>query len=116
MNNSKVASVADSGVYQNGNGYERVEMVTHWDPHDSRRLARVSIRVDRRPSGSHADVEVWTGDNGGWQTLITWSPVRFWSAMPGFDRAGSDETKRLTLRLTEQLVAELVILAETSNI
>lgn len=112
--NTTVASVADSGVYAAGDGYERLELFTHWDPRNPRRVARIHIRIDRQPSKSYANVDIWT--EHGFICVISWSSLRFWGDLPGYDRAHSPETARLVRRLTEQLVTELLVLADVSDI
>lgn len=104
--------LSDSGVFQSGEGYERVILVNSWHPDKPRHLGRLHIRVDRIPAESFAVAETWTTD-GGWMPMIEFSPHDFWPEMPGYLRWAKDTSDVKTRRLSGELLTELVRLMNT---
>lgn len=107
--------VADSKVYQSGQGYERLVLIKGWNPAEERHLARLWIRVDRNPSDSFAKAEAWTED-GGWQVIVTFPPNEFWTEMPGYLRWANDTSEAKTRQLMDRLTAALVEVAKAGDL
>lgn len=98
--NTKIHS--DSGIYQSGEGYERLIMITNWLPSNPGRVARIHIRVDRNPLESYARVESWK--DGGWTPIFDLAPNEFWYSMPGYLRWTNDRSVQSTITLARRLV------------
>lgn len=117
LDNTKVVNVlTDSGVYTEGEGYERVILVNKWHPDNDRLMARVSIRVDRLPGDSHALGEVWISASQTWLPLIKFAPQDFWPVMPGYLRWANDTSDEKTWSLAAQIMDELIDLAEQTDL
>ncbi len=101
-----VTIVADSGVYQQKQGYERLMLVSHWNPEDDMQLARIWIRVDRIPAESFAQADIYTLD-GGFQKVVVIPHQDWWWDMPGYLRWAQDTSGVKTHRLATRLVDEL---------
>lgn len=99
--------VGDTLCYRHGEGYDRTVIYSHWDDLEPRRLAKASIRVDRRPENSFAHIHVWTS-SGGWQFVSAIGPGDFWPRMPGYTRDKSINADRDTLNLADELLDALI--------
>lgn len=101
----------DSGVYQEGQGYERLILVRGWDTDEPQRLARIHIRVDRVPDLSFARLVAYehpiTLDEQP-AVNISLPPADFWREMPGYLRWANDSSEDKTWALAERLVKILV--------
>jgi hypothetical protein len=95
----------DSEVLRNDEGYERVLILNHWHPADSRRMAQVHIRVHRLPHKSLAEASVWS--SGGWQTIVTHHPDDFWFDMPSYERYKQQRVIVKTDTLATRLMHDL---------
>lgn len=106
--------LADTEVYQDGEGYERVLLVIGWDPANERRIAKIHIRVDRVPGNSFALGSVWT--THGWVPFLSRNSVLFWSLMPGYTRWKQDHAESKTFGLAVEIVDRLRVVAESSDL
>lgn len=105
---------SDTGVYREGQGYERVLVVTDWHREQKSWLAQVHIRVDRNPTDSFAEGSVWLGQSTrtvgrepGWEPVHATNPVDWWRTMPGYLRWSHDTSDRDTLRLAAELMTRM---------
>lgn len=95
----------DSGIYVEGEGYERVVMVDNWDDRDPTRIAQFTIRVDRTPLRSKANID--TRVHGEWVPAGNIPPYMWWYDMPGYTRAGQRRTDSATMELVDKMSATL---------
>lgn len=104
VNDDYKSVVTDSGVYQLGEGYERVMMIHT----PENRLVKAELRVDRAPEKSFARGHIWIHEKG-WEPLVVISPNDFWRDMPGYLRWANDrsdvESFRLSARIFEEILA-----------
>lgn len=107
--------LTDSGVYEQGEGYERVVIINGWHPDKKRMMAKFHIRVDRVPGHSFANTEVWTGERG-WQVVAMVDHRDFWQTMTGYRRWANDRSDQDTQRLASDMVADLVALVEDREV
>lgn len=107
--------LADSEVFQQGQGYERAIIVSEWNPHDLKHMALLHMRVDRNPMDSFARASVWTV-NSGWQPLVHIAPNDFWHSMPGYLRWSNDDSDSKTQGLAARLIASLTTLANNEKV
>ena len=96
----------DTLCSRKGDGYERTLVVAGWDPDDTRRIARVHIRVDRFPANSYAHIDVWVPATG-WNYITSIPHEEWWTTMPGFERSGTETAHIRSMRLVELLVRRL---------
>jgi hypothetical protein len=108
--------LTDSGVYQEGEGYERLILVNHWDAEFPRRLAKFHIRVDRIPSRSFANTYVWSRPTSSWQLVAMWDHRDFWDSMPGYLRWSNDRSDEETARMLSNMVIDLLALIHEKEI
>lgn len=103
---TKTSVPVDSGVYQEGQGYERILLVRDWNANDRTITGRVHLRVDRVPEFSFAKFEVWDNGLSDWRLMFQLAPSAFWSEMPGYLRWARDtsesKTWGLAMRLRDQ--------------
>lgn len=107
--------LTDSGVYQQGEGYERMVIINKWYPGKDRLMAKFHIRVDKVPGSSFANTEVWMNDRG-WQVVAMLDHREFWSDMPGYLRWSNDTSDSKTARLMSDMVGDLVSLVEDHEV
>lgn len=96
--------LADSGIEKDDNGYARTVLLGRWST-KANRLMKASMRVDRTPEESYADAYLWS--NHGWVRVTSISPEVWWSSVPGFQRAGNEDSKNKTLKLAADLAVAL---------
>lgn len=107
--------LADTEVYQSGEGYERTMVMIDWHPTQPSRLMQAQIRVDRVPGSSFAYASVWTTANG-WVRVVDYHSVRFWANMPGYLRWHQDNSDVKTRNLGFDLAYELGLIAGYSDL
>lgn len=103
--------LADSEVFQQGEGYERVLIVSDWHPTASSQMAQIQIRVDKNPGESFANASIWTA-GAGWQLMAVLPSGSFWKEMPGYLRWHNDNSASKTMQVADRLVNELVVMAD----
>lgn len=106
---------ADSGVYQAGEGYQRTLLFTNWSTNNTRRLAKVDLRIDRIPGDSYAIVSVWNTDRG-WVEVLRPHTVTYWHSMPGYTRHEGTRTEEETYRLAASLIEQIEELAVAADL
>lgn len=100
--------ISDSGVFVNGQGYERVIMVRGWRGRGwERQLAQVRIRVDRFEIRSYAMADVWSESTQSWTIMVRLHPKQWWSNMQGYQRAAGKQAEIDTRLLAEDVIDEL---------
>lgn len=104
---------ADTEVYASGEGYQRTMLFTNWNPDNTRRLAKVDLRIDRIPGSSYAIGFVWT--DGGWVQMIRPHTVTYWSDMPGYTRSSQDAAEVKTRLLGLKIVGMMEDLAANAD-
>lgn len=104
----------DSGVYVEGEGYERVVLFDDWDTGDPARLAQTHIRVDRTPVRSFARFAIWADDQ--WLNLGHLPTGSWWYDLPGFTRASQRRADEGTLDLAHRLIATLIDLRQFNKV
>lgn len=101
----------DTEVHPVGDGYEREVLVQEWNPNDMFQVAKIEIRVDRKPEDSYAKISVWvSGSGGGWNQIAQIASTEFWVTVPGWQRWSSSKADTRTAYLTNILVQDLVAL------
>lgn len=108
--------LTDSGVYQEGEGYERVAIVNHINPALPRQMVKFEVRVDRVPGRSYANTHVWSSANQAWQVVAMLDHREFWDDMPGYLRWANDTSDNKTAGLLARMVADIVALIESGEV
>lgn len=105
--NATYKILSDSGVFVDGDGYERVLLVAGWDLSDLTRICQIHLRVDKHPEKSFARGSVYgrTSKRGepGWILIGQIAPINFWYAMPGYARAANESANTSTIRLSARV-------------
>ena len=97
---------ADTGVYPDGEGYERTVLFSITNPDNTRRLLKVDLRVDRIPGDSYLIGYEWSTDYG-WIEKTQPHNVTFWAEMPGYARHKSSRTEEATFSLMKKTATDL---------
>lgn len=97
----------DTENHRQGEGYQRTMILVQWDKRDPRRMARIKVRVDRRPENSYARADVWV-ESTGWQEVTAIGPDKFWYNMPGYTRGQTTKADIAVLNLVDELVDALI--------
>jgi hypothetical protein len=103
--------LADTEVFQQDHGYERILLVAHWHPTNPGNLAQIHIRVDKNPGASFAKGSIWASA-AGWQLMAMLPAQSFWKDMPGYLRWHNDNSATKTMQVADRLVNELVVMAD----
>lgn len=103
VDGESVPVVSDTGVHQNGDGYERL-MLVHMGNNE---LFRAWVRVDKAPENSFARGDVWIPSTG-WQAIATLPAHEWWKSVPGYLRWSNDSSDVATYRLLVRIFEEIV--------
>ena len=105
-NETELTLQADTGVYPDGEGYERTILFSTTNSDNTRRLIKIDLRVDRIPGDSFLIGSEWSTEQG-WIEKTKPHDVTFWSAMPGYARHKSSATERETFTLMQKTAATI---------
>ncbi len=103
VDGSNVPVISDTGVHQNGDGYERCMLVHMGD----NSLFRAWIRVDKAPEHSFAHGDVWVPSDG-WNQIVVLPSHDWWKSVPGYLRWSNDSSDVATYRLMTKILEEIV--------
>lgn len=108
-------TLSDSGIYQEGEGWERVMIVSHWNPETPRQMSMIHLRVDRIPGRSFLTTSVWAPQTG-WQRIADRDHREFWEHMPGYLRWSNDFSEQASRGLMDEAIQSLVVLAQAGHV